>query len=69
MLRRRIIMKCLKCGQEIIDGNEYVGIKEKNFCSMDCARNYIADNPGDAIDHYISDYAQIYDHEFENPYA
>lgn len=62
-------IKCKNCGCTIHDGDEYVGLKEKNFCSLDCAREYLLNNPDNAIDHYIEDFAQLYDHEFENPYV
>ena len=62
-------MICKNCGETIIDGVEYVGIKEKNFCSIDCAKKYLIANPKEAVDHYIEDYAEVYDHEFDNPYV
>ena len=62
-------MKCRNCGKTIIDGCEYIGVKEKNFCSVDCAKEYFTNNPKEAVEQYVADYAEVYDHEFDNPYA
>ena len=62
-------MKCLNCGSNIMDGTEYIAVKEKNFCSIKCAKEHLLAHPEDAVNHYIEDFAQIYDSEFQNPYA
>ena len=61
--------KCMSCKSNIIDGEDYVEIKGKIFCCMDCARDYLSENPGDAIDHYIDDFAEYREGDFESPYV